>query len=427
MTTYTLSKGQIERAESKLMKLQNKARKLGTMEPELLVREEVYITIIDPDTLVPHLEKRYVCELTGTEPVIAGYEFVGTVEHEKAGNIVRLSPLAQKLELDTVAYREGAQKCEHCGTIRARKDTFLVREVPDENQELIDNYLRSIGQAPNRKIIQVGSSCLRDFLGHGDPESVVNYIEALQEFIDEADLDGFRGGGMSSDRYLNTQSYLEQVAAMLRTHGWVSKRAAIETDRISTVERVEDNLWKLEHPNDKHTLKEPYVEPDETDRDLAYEALVWLNSTIGTIPANMRNDYQHSLYVAASNREFNVRTKGIVASLLATYRRTLAEEVERANKPVSAHVGVVGKRQTFQHVLVTRVFDYDNDFGVSHRHMMQTPEGNVLTWQTGTIRLDEGGLYTVIGTVQDHTEYKGTKQTKLTRCKVGVDVDFVIP
>lgn len=41
---------------------------------------------------------------------------------------------------------------------------------------------------------------------------------------------------------------------------------------------------------------------------------------------------------------------------------------------------------------------------------------NVFTWKTST--WVEDGVQTIKGTVKAHNEFRGTKQTELTRCKV---------
>lgn len=46
--------------------------------------------------------------------------------------------------------------------------------------------------------------------------------------------------------------------------------------------------------------------------------------------------------------------------------------------------------------------------------------GNVLVWKTGYQDMEEGKFYTVTGTIKEHNEYSGEKQTVLTRCKYSI-------
>lgn len=46
-------------------------------------------------------------------------------------------------------------------------------------------------------------------------------------------------------------------------------------------------------------------------------------------------------------------------------------------------------------------------------------QGHQFLWKTGSyIEAQEGDKVTLKGTIKAHSEYKGIKQTELTRCKV---------
>jgi len=47
-----------------------------------------------------------------------------------------------------------------------------------------------------------------------------------------------------------------------------------------------------------------------------------------------------------------------------------------------------------------------------------TEDGNILIWKTSKWLDDEKEFKTVSGTVKAHNEFRGVKQTELTRCKV---------
>lgn len=52
-------------------------------------------------------------------------------------------------------------------------------------------------------------------------------------------------------------------------------------------------------------------------------------------------------------------------------------------------------------------------------HTFKDADGNVFTWKTQKgIALERGAAVNLSGTVKEHTEYKGERQTVLTRCKV---------
>lgn len=82
----------------------------------------------------------------------------------------------------------------------------------------------------------------------------------------------------------------------------------------------------------------------------------------------------------------------------------------------SEYVGEIGERieEVFT---VTKAFTFDGYYGTSTMHIMEDADGNVFVWTTASKSFPEGKVMTLRGTIKDHREYKGTKQTILTRCK----------
>jgi hypothetical protein len=63
------------------------------------------------------------------EPIkAAGWEFVATLGHEEAGNIVSAVP-GMTTEGELAAYRTAKPACNHCGFSRKRNDTFILRKT----------------------------------------------------------------------------------------------------------------------------------------------------------------------------------------------------------------------------------------------------------------------------------------------------------
>ena len=82
----------------------------------------------------------------------------------------------------------------------------------------------------------------------------------------------------------------------------------------------------------------------------------------------------------------------------------------------SEYVGAIGDR--IEEVLtVTRAITLDGYYGTSTMHIMEDVDGNVFVWTTASKSFPEGKVVNLRGTIKDHREYKGTKQTILTRCK----------
>ena len=90
---------------------------------------------------------------------------------------------------------------------------------------------------------------------------------------------------------------------------------------------------------------------------------------------------------------------------------------ERASEVNSQHIGKVGDRINFKGSF-SKVFDQagETDWGTTFVYKLVDENGNVFTWKTGSCLPDE--FDSVKGTVKEHKEFRGIRQTELTRCKV---------
>lgn len=82
----------------------------------------------------------------------------------------------------------------------------------------------------------------------------------------------------------------------------------------------------------------------------------------------------------------------------------------------SEYVGEIGDRIE-ETLTVTKAVTLESYYGTSIMHIMEDAVGNVFVWITKAKSYPEGKVVTLRGTIKDHKEYKGTKQTILTRCK----------
>ena len=102
-----------------------------------------------------------------------------------------------------------------------------------------------------------------------------------------------------------------------------------------------------------------------------------------------------------------------------------AKELVKAKMPkkevVSEYVGELKQRMTMN-LTLKRVFSYESSYGYHsstvYINSFEDANGNVFIWKTASWCGEESKTYEVTGTVKDHSEYKGTKQTILTKCKI---------
>lgn len=102
-----------------------------------------------------------------------------------------------------------------------------------------------------------------------------------------------------------------------------------------------------------------------------------------------------------------------------------AEDRIKAEESTSEYMGNIGEKLS---VVVSYIHtaSWENSFGgwlnhtsYTNLHTFKDKEGNIYVWKTDKyIEADYGDILVLTGTIKDHNEYKGVKQTVLTRCKV---------
>lgn len=83
----------------------------------------------------------------------------------------------------------------------------------------------------------------------------------------------------------------------------------------------------------------------------------------------------------------------------------------------SQFVGSIGDRIT-ETLTVIKAIPIEGYYGTSTFHVMTDANANEYVWNTSTKSLTVGNTYTVKGTIKNHSIYKNSKQTILTRCSV---------
>jgi hypothetical protein len=334
--------------------------------------------------------------LTGARPRIAGWEFIATLQHLEGNvNMLRKCPGAYERTIPA-KFRTRGPTCDHCQQDRQRKDTYVL-----------------VNQAGTWK--QVGSSCLVDFLGHKSPHEIAAYAELLAAAMElsesaEDEEGSFGGGGGGRERAYSLVTFLTYVAAEIRESGWVPKSAHdAEGGKTATVYGALDRLDPMSpvSPRDRSVLP--------IDKALAEAAVDWAQGLEASGEAQ-KNDYLWNVYAAAKSGTVSYRTTGIAASIVAAYARM--ETKRREPKAPSVHVGAVGETGVWKLTLV-RHSSFDSEYGTLHIYSMRDEAGNIFVWKTGTGgEMTQGETYLVAGTVKKHDDYKGTKQTVLTRCAI---------
>ena len=83
----------------------------------------------------------------------------------------------------------------------------------------------------------------------------------------------------------------------------------------------------------------------------------------------------------------------------------------------SEFYGEVGERVRGIEVTVEKNITLEGYYGTSHMHIMKDEAGHKFVWTTTSKDWREGEVKKINGTIKEHSLYKNSKQTVLTRCQ----------
>jgi len=339
----------------------------------------------------PHTRAAEYVEVTvfGESPKFDGWTFAATLEPLADGvNLVRSISGTDLPE----EYRTAKPRCEHCKLARHRKDTFvLVHE--------------------DGRTIQVGRQCVRDFLGRASPEKIAEAAMFVAELLrGGGDEDGFGFGG-GGENVHGLVAVLAYAVREVGENGYVPKSSGKPPFTADTVQRMVCGPYDRLFPMPSQATPEEIAKATQIAEHFA-----------AIVPAS---DFEHNVCAIARAGFVGPRHYGYAVSLVNAYERAMGRDAVRRKAAGSAandHFGTVGKREVFVLTLM-KVLDFDGEYGTLHLHLFEDAGGNAAKWGTTSARLDVGKRYSVKATVKKHEEYKGRKQTVLSRCAAEVVVE----
>jgi hypothetical protein len=323
---------------------------------------------------------------------------------DETGSSTILYPSAvpgQELPADV---RTWTQRCDHCQTIRHRTETFIVRHDSGETK-------------------QVGRNCIRDFLGHDADRflSAYGFWDTVIGTLDEENL-GY-GGSVAPKTYL-LLPILAATSAVVRAKGWVSAGRARAYNEAAGVAGGLGGLTPtsayvgtyLFGALNKETAKLRAEIGPVTDEDeaAAEAAVAFWTAESGT------SDYVQNAKLLCEVGRLIPRAFGLAVSLVPVAQGNIAKRaVEAQAAETSEHVGVVGERSQFE-VENLGERHIESDFGTKTLVTLRTREGALVKWwATGDYsflpEVGSGEFITIAGTVKSHGEFRGRKETTLSR------------
>lgn len=404
MATYSIPEMNIESLEKKLTRIRNKAEKYGC---EFLYKRtgDHFET---KETIENGKRRKEIIHYIDIEvegkAEVNGWKFAATLDYTEKGNIISG---VEGLEIPE-RYYTCKPWCEHCKTRRDRKASYIV-------------YNTESGEYK-----QVGRGCLKDFTGGLSAEAVAQYESWIKECEEASEYTGWSSG---MPHYYDVKDFMVATAETIRIYGY-AKHGDYGT--TSTAERAE-NLYRVWARFPLGTaakyLIEEYEEAVSKGFDMNRKESIDLANTVREwVLNNDKNDnYFHNLKVACGSEYLEGRMTGIAVSAFPAHNRELEYQAEKAAREKlekeaaakSAWIGEVGDKVSFTISECRTLTSWETQWGTTFVYKLIDGDGHEFTWKTSSW-LDEERCVgkTIKGTVKEHKEFRGIKQTELTRCKV---------
>ena len=342
-------------------------------------------------------------EISGVSPKLDGWQFAASIDPVAEGvNVLNKSPLFT-LEIPK-RFRACTQDCDHCKATRNRKNTYVLHNTDSGDWK------------------QVGTSCLKDFLGHKDIHAITDSAAiflAFAHLVEE--YSEFEGSCGRREITTDLKRLLIATYNIVAEYGFTSN-GAVRNDLTGRLCATADRVTNVIFPSN-NTAARDFAEKfsAETPENIAAaEACIeWVH----TIALDIDNDYLANLAAVFVQDYVTGKRFGLAVSALTAHRRHLEQIVarERQAEKLNEFVGTVGERVVLNGLTVVRQIELENDFGKSTLVLLEDAQGRAFKWFSSSCpfsQSDTGKTFDIKATIKGHDEFKGRKQTSLSRAKI---------
>lgn len=369
-------------------------------------------TVVNINT-VPSTSGMIWYDIEVLTPVVKfnGYSHVATLRIEtikdegKTENVNVIFPSNDFQDENFSKYFDISFRCDHCHTNRYRTKVHIFRH-DQSNEDLM-----------------IASSCAKSYFGE-NVFKLLGLYEMLSPSIIEGDLeDIFEScGGRGRSRF-NTSAYCAYAYGIMKKYNtFISQRKKAELMGYgSFVESTKDKTELIFNdesgfPEDfKRKIREERKECIELAKvfDIAAVKEYWFKK----YEEDLENNFVRSCFL---NLSMITPKTGFLIYAVSVYMR----EVEgcfnsNIGSKKSKFVGTIGERMRDMPVTVNFFSFRETEYGLCTTIKFLDTQGNILVWfASGRIDLEMNKLISLTGTVKKHDEYRGKKQTILSRCKI---------
>lgn len=402
MMKYEIYEGNMNRLEKHMKKIAKKCDKYGC-DFHYEIVGEVFKDFEEgkDDNGKPIIVTRRfaVIEVEG-KAIVNDWRFIGSIEATENGNIFHKTVDVEIPE----RYYDAKPACEHCNTKRYRKYTYIIQnEVTGEFK-------------------QVGRTCLNDFTNGMDADFIASYYSMFEKL---AEFETPETGNGWSQSYHNTLELLAYTVAITNAYGYVRS-----SERNSTADTVRD-FYGLEHgwftgrlmEDVRKEIKKQMESINFNVTDKEYQTAQEIIDHVLNLEDN--NNYVHNLKVLCANTMTSYGNINMLCSAIVCWNKELERrerkakrDAENADLMKSEYQGNVGDRTTFEIANWKALTSWETMYGITVLYRFIDVNGNVIIWKSSKYIDDQKEVAKLTGTIKEHKDFNGVKQTIVTRCKV---------
>jgi hypothetical protein len=329
--------------------------------------------------------------LEGQAPRINGWNFIAAIDHTPAGNIIRRLDKTAEIPED---WKTRPSNCDHCQNQRKRNTTFFM------------------GNAEGQ-IKQIGTSCLKDFMGfNATPEALIRFAE----FGHAIDPHEYQAPRAYEEGLEPLKMFAQNAIAIIRAKGFYrSQTKADEKGTQSTRWMIVENLNLLRGSKED---RERAIRPSEENEREALALIQWGQNQSG-------DELHQNIKTICSMLGMHPKHLGLLACAAWMFMKEngTAPNYEPKIRPEanSQWLGQPKDKITKLQATCTMLREIESDWGISLLIKMLDTDGNSISWFCSGNRPDckEGDKIMIErATIKAQSEYKGIKETQITRAKI---------
>lgn len=346
--------------------------KVGQTTEKVIFKEEIFYSLF------------YFVDVRGFVK-FKGWKLIGELIYTEKGNLINGIDYTEEVPEE---FYTSPLRCDHCKTNRTRAKTYVIKNMK------------------SGKFFEVGSSCVKEFTNGLSAEviaDVLSYFMTPAAFTEIHVAPRFR---------VKRNDFLTITVQVINYWGFHKVSTDGEESTASRAERIYNVLYlgKKDQKTENEISGKKF--DSEESRGVVQKALVWLSLQ------EESSNYFHNLKTVCALDYVPLERLGILVSLISSFGNFVEGEKEKEAELKSEYQGEVGERINFKIDSLRVLSSWETQYGLSFLYHFVDQQRNVYTWISSVVLNPEKEYSEVKGTIKAHQEYKGIKQTLLTRCKV---------